>query len=66
VSGLYLEGAAWDLENCCLIRPKPKELVQDLPVLKGKSIFYVLTDSVDHEIVAYFPQLSTVESTTFC
>ncbi|XP_076804944.1 dynein axonemal heavy chain 10-like [Clavelina lepadiformis] len=34
VSGLYLEGAAWDLENCCLNRPKPKQLVQELPVLK--------------------------------
>uniref|UniRef100_H2ZL84 Dynein axonemal heavy chain 10 n=1 Tax=Ciona savignyi TaxID=51511 RepID=H2ZL84_CIOSA len=34
VSGLYLEGASWDVENCCLIKPKPKQLVQELPVLK--------------------------------
>nr|XP_026696380.1 dynein heavy chain 10, axonemal isoform X1 [Ciona intestinalis]XP_026696381.1 dynein heavy chain 10, axonemal isoform X2 [Ciona intestinalis] len=34
VSGLYLEGAAWDIENCGLIKPKPKQLVQELPVLK--------------------------------
>ena len=35
VSGLYLEGGAWDREEGCLIRPKPKQLVQELPVLKG-------------------------------
>ena len=34
VSGLYLEGAAWDLDNQCLIPPKPKQLVQDLPILQ--------------------------------
>lgn len=34
VSGLYLEGGAWDREEGCLIRPKPKQLVQELPVLK--------------------------------
>ncbi|KAG9351776.1 hypothetical protein JZ751_023027 [Albula glossodonta] len=34
VSGLYLEGADWDLENCCLIRSKPKMLVVQLPILK--------------------------------
>ncbi|XP_028567040.2 dynein axonemal heavy chain 10 isoform X2 [Podarcis muralis] len=34
VSGLYLEGADWDLENSCLIKSKPKVLVVDLPILK--------------------------------
>ncbi|XP_063171723.1 dynein axonemal heavy chain 10 [Candoia aspera] len=34
VSGLYLEGADWDLENGCLIRSKPKVLIVDLPILK--------------------------------
>ena len=34
VSGLYLEGASWDLEAGCLRRPKPKVLVEELPVLK--------------------------------
>lgn len=34
VSGLYLEGADWDLENGCLIKSKPKVLVVDLPILK--------------------------------
>ncbi|XP_067660223.1 dynein axonemal heavy chain 10-like [Haliotis asinina] len=34
VYGLYLEGAAWDKENTCLIRQKPKQLIQELPVLK--------------------------------
>ncbi|XP_074916070.1 dynein axonemal heavy chain 10 [Chelonoidis abingdonii] len=34
VSGLYLEGADWDIENCCLARSKPKVLTIDLPILK--------------------------------
>ena len=34
VSGLYLEGAGWDLKKSCLVRPRPKELIQSLPVLK--------------------------------
>ena len=34
LTGLYLEGAAWDLENQCLVPPKPKQLVQDLPILQ--------------------------------
>ncbi|KAJ7387133.1 Dynein heavy chain 10, axonemal [Desmophyllum pertusum] len=34
VSGLYLEGASWDLEGACLKRPKPKVLVEELPILK--------------------------------
>ena len=34
VSGLYLEGASWDLETGCLRRPKPKVLVEELPILK--------------------------------
>merc|ERR1711988_2018508 len=33
VTGLYLEGAAWDVENQCLIRQPPKQLVQELPIL---------------------------------
>lgn len=34
VSGLYLEGADWDVENACLVRSKPKVLVAQLPILK--------------------------------
>ncbi|XP_044541337.1 dynein axonemal heavy chain 10 [Gracilinanus agilis] len=34
VSGLYLEGADWDLEKGCLIKSQPKVLVVDLPILK--------------------------------
>ncbi|KAF0872101.1 DYH10 protein, partial [Crocuta crocuta] len=34
VSGLYLEGADWDVEKGCLIKSKPKVLVVDLPILK--------------------------------
>ncbi|XP_043925694.1 dynein axonemal heavy chain 10 [Protopterus annectens] len=34
VCGLYLEGADWDIEKCCLVRSKPKVLVVELPVLK--------------------------------
>uniref|UniRef100_A0A8D0HBM0 Dynein axonemal heavy chain 10 n=1 Tax=Sphenodon punctatus TaxID=8508 RepID=A0A8D0HBM0_SPHPU len=34
VSGLYLEGADWDVEDGCLTKSKPKVLVVELPVLK--------------------------------
>ncbi|XP_076452214.1 dynein axonemal heavy chain 10-like [Babylonia areolata] len=34
VCGLYLEGAGWDEENDCLVRQNPKQLIQELPVLK--------------------------------
>ncbi|XP_066511362.1 dynein axonemal heavy chain 10-like isoform X1 [Hoplias malabaricus] len=34
VSGLYLEGADWDVEQGCLVRSKPKVLVVQLPILK--------------------------------
>ena len=32
--GLYLEGAGWDRHKACLIKQKPKQLIQELPVLK--------------------------------
>ena len=34
VTGLYLEGAAWDFENMCLKRQDPKVLVVELPLLQ--------------------------------
>ncbi|CAF1153283.1 unnamed protein product [Adineta ricciae] len=34
VTGLYLEGASWDVEKRCLTRQKPKVLIQPLPVMK--------------------------------
>ncbi|KAI4888942.1 hypothetical protein NFI96_027441 [Prochilodus magdalenae] len=34
VSGLYLEGADWDVDQGCLVRSKPKVLVVQLPILK--------------------------------
>ncbi|XP_006149290.1 dynein heavy chain 10, axonemal [Tupaia chinensis] len=34
VSGLYLEGADWDVDRGCLVKSKPKVLVVDLPILK--------------------------------
>ena len=34
VTGLYLEGADWDVNKGCLLRQKPKQLIQELPVLK--------------------------------
>ena len=34
VQGLFLEGAAWDLENSCLRKHDPKVLVVPLPVLQ--------------------------------
>lgn len=34
VEGLYLEGAAWDLENGRLTKQPPRQLVQELPILQ--------------------------------
>lgn len=34
VTGLYLEGASWDVHKRCLTRQKPKALIQALPVMK--------------------------------
>lgn len=34
MSGMYLEGADWDVEKGCLVRSKPKVLVVELPILK--------------------------------
>lgn len=34
MTGLYLEGADWDVEKGCLVRSKPKVLVVELPILK--------------------------------
>ena len=34
IHGLFLEGAAWDIENQQLIRQPPKVLVQELPILQ--------------------------------
>ncbi|XP_030358369.1 dynein heavy chain 10, axonemal isoform X4 [Strigops habroptila] len=34
VSGLFLEGADWDVEHGCLIKSKPRVLVVELPILK--------------------------------
>uniref|UniRef100_A0A8C4TE89 Dynein axonemal heavy chain 10 n=1 Tax=Erpetoichthys calabaricus TaxID=27687 RepID=A0A8C4TE89_ERPCA len=33
VSGLYLEGADWDIEKGCLVKSRPKVLVVELPIL---------------------------------
>ena len=34
VHGLYLEGAGWDRHKGWLIKQKPKQLIQELPILK--------------------------------
>lgn len=34
VSGLYLEGAAWSMDESCLVRQEPKVLVTELPILQ--------------------------------
>ena len=31
---MFIEGAAWDIENNCLTRQKPKQLVQAMPIMK--------------------------------
>ena len=33
ISGLYLEGASWDIERNCIVRQKPKELITELPLI---------------------------------
>ena len=33
MSGLYLEGARWDLQEQCLKRSHPKILIEELPIL---------------------------------
>lgn len=39
VSGLYLEGAAWDLEHSSLKPQDPKVLVVDLPIMQVIPVF---------------------------
>ena len=34
VSGLYLEGARWDLKERCLAKSLPKVLIEELPILR--------------------------------
>jgi len=34
IAGLYLEGAKWDLQNKCIRKQDPKELVFEMPVMK--------------------------------
>lgn len=34
VSGMYLEGAAWDTKRSCLRRQDPKVLVTELPIMQ--------------------------------
>lgn len=34
VSGLYLEGARWNLGKMCLERSNPKVLIEELPILR--------------------------------
>lgn len=34
ITGLYLEGAKWDLERNCLARQEPKQLIVEMPIIK--------------------------------
>ena len=34
MTGLYLEGAGWENKKGHLVRQRPKQLIQELPVLK--------------------------------
>ncbi|CAH8459226.1 unnamed protein product [Dicrocoelium dendriticum] len=34
VCGLYLEGSAWSVQDSCLVRQKPRELLQEMPLVK--------------------------------
>ncbi|KOC59002.1 Dynein heavy chain 10, axonemal [Habropoda laboriosa] len=44
VSGLYLEGARWDMEEQCLERSHPKILVEKLPILIIIPVEALITD----------------------
>jgi len=34
IRGCYLEGAAWDADNMCLVRQPPKVLIQEMPIIQ--------------------------------
>jgi len=34
ISGLYIEGAAWDRNQSCLVKQPPKVLIQEMPILQ--------------------------------
>ena len=34
MQGLFLDGGAWNLEDACLARQPPKQLIQELPILQ--------------------------------
>ncbi|ESN96268.1 hypothetical protein HELRODRAFT_67881 [Helobdella robusta] len=34
VTGLYLEGAGWDYQNCCLVKQEHKKLSTPMPIIK--------------------------------
>jgi len=38
VSGLHLEGARWDIQNCYIDECKPREMFSTLPVINCKAI----------------------------
>uniref|UniRef100_A0A0G4IFQ9 AAA+ ATPase domain-containing protein n=1 Tax=Chromera velia CCMP2878 TaxID=1169474 RepID=A0A0G4IFQ9_9ALVE len=40
IEGLYIEGAQWSIETGCLVRQRPKVLVQELPLVQVIPIEY--------------------------
>ena len=58
IEGLYLEGARWDVENNCLKKQNPKELIYEMPLiqvipveanklkLKGNLFFLYILDTL--------------------
>ena len=36
INGLFLEGAAWDKKNCCLIEANAMQLVTEMPTIHFK------------------------------
>ena len=44
VTGLYVQGARWDLSNCMLERSKPKEMFSKMPVINVRA---ATADKVD-------------------
>jgi len=31
---MFLEGAGWNKEDNCIVKQRPKQLIQELPILK--------------------------------
>lgn len=59
IRGLYLEGASWNLDFSHLDRPKPKQLVEQLPILK---VIPIEAHKLKLQVRNQFPHISTLQT----